>query len=1314
MLPHVETVLSYTFSTLHGLYYHSLLFSDSASYYNSKGNWALSVERATRARQISEEHFKEDLHVTRYCAEIVMILAQRNLGNIKEAEEIARALLARARKSSSDDESRKTKATALLGQILVAGGKYSEAERFIREALHMQEKHLDKADERVLSSLANLAHVLTEMCKFTAGCQTMETLVERARKIKGPTHSLTLLFMNNYGTFLNQSDRPEEAEQVLHEALQTRTMLFSENHPDTIQTMANYALALMLQGKIAEAEHWTDKALALTKENSLEGQTSFQIHHNKGFILKEKDQVHEAKKCLEEAVRVRKQHLGAVHPTTILSILTLSQCEIRIGNLQAAEENLGHVHQEFKSQLGEDHLYTLLALSTMSLLRLKQGRKTESVALATDCLTRSQQALGPEHSITIQYQSALAHSLYCSDQLVPAIECITEATATASRIYPHRLELHPSLQTKRALILGDMPGKYEDAASAYQGLIAQYDKTYKKCRSEVVWARRNYARVLCKLGRCQEAETLSRSNVDVCKDSVGMKSLVTCVALEGLAYVLSQAPLLSSNVSNCSSLEQEQSLSPSHILKLQQDREARLHESLEIRESVLSIKKELQGEDGEPALRAASGIAYIFKQQGEDEKALKWFQNIRARRQDLLGPEHPETLTSAHEEADLLRTLSRYEEAEFLSRKVWLKRKNTLGADDPDTMSSKNNFALCLRNIEKPEEARQLDQELYEDKIRIFGNESLETIHTMNNLAMDYYDLQSFGKAEELLHKVVEFRRKNLGTAEQYTLLSISNLGLVLQEKGNLSAAEALFREVFTDNTQLYGLTQHSTVESRNKLSTCLQKQSKNDEAIHQLESSLSCLRNELGPIHFRTISAMKLLASSQYLCKEFSQAESTYRELLDMSQGIHQPRLKARLETFGEFAAVLKALEKFPEAEKSCRRAFKGRQVILGIDHKDTLFSAWSLIDCLITQKKFSEAEPLCHETISLREATVGKYHRQTVYVLLQLANIFFGQGRRTENFRQLETVLERIEGNKGELMSMHRPALQNLINAHYSAASWTLARRYLEQYIKLQEDTYGSDSAEAGAVLLQLGTLEFDLADFYQSATHYRKVKEIYESLKKTVDDEYLRVITSLSEILLKLDERKTARVLCDQAIELDGNLSSLSSSASSTPPPKSRPLVYFSSRGRIARILFSLGRLAESETFASTVIDQGSKTLPSNDIAIFNSRRTLARIMARTSGRESEGLILMREVFFKYVEDWTKGVRVTSDTAVFLGEMCGQMRKFWEGEIVLRGAWRKLRRLFGEQHAWTVTARREYILLLARAYLDPRKGKKEESGL
>ena len=137
LMPHVDVVLAYEFSSPTSLEHQSLFFSDNARYFNSRGNWALSLERALEALRISITHFSVDFHITRFKAEICIVLAHESLGNNKQAETLARSLATSARQSYLDDDRKTMGAIDLLGRVLASCGKYKEAEAATREALRL-------------------------------------------------------------------------------------------------------------------------------------------------------------------------------------------------------------------------------------------------------------------------------------------------------------------------------------------------------------------------------------------------------------------------------------------------------------------------------------------------------------------------------------------------------------------------------------------------------------------------------------------------------------------------------------------------------------------------------------------------------------------------------------------------------------------------------------------------------------------------------------------------------------------------------------------------------------------------------------------------------------------------------------------------------------------------------------------------------------------------------------------------------------------------------------------------------------------------
>ena len=63
----------------------------------------------------------------------------------------------------------------------------------------------------------------------------------------------------------------------------------------------------------------------------------------------------------------------------------------------------------------------------------------------------------------------------------------------------------------------------------------------------------------------------------------------------------------------------------------------------------------------------------------------------------MLGPEHPDTLTSVDNLAGLYKAQGRYSEAEPLFRRALAGWERVLGQEHPDTLTSVNNLAASMR-----------------------------------------------------------------------------------------------------------------------------------------------------------------------------------------------------------------------------------------------------------------------------------------------------------------------------------------------------------------------------------------------------------------------------------------------------------------------------------------------------------------------------------------------------------------------------------------------------------------------------------------
>jgi hypothetical protein len=101
-------------------------------------------------------------------------------------------------------------------------------------------------------------------------------------------------------------------------------------------------------------------------------------------------------------------------------------------------------------------------------------------------------------------------------------------------------------------------------------------------------------------------------------------------------------------------------------------------------------------------------LAADLRELGELQAARDLEQDILDRRRRALGPDHPDTLTSATGLAADLRQLGDVEAARALDQDTLVRRRRVLGEDHPDTVASASNLAADLRELgETPKLGRQ-------------------------------------------------------------------------------------------------------------------------------------------------------------------------------------------------------------------------------------------------------------------------------------------------------------------------------------------------------------------------------------------------------------------------------------------------------------------------------------------------------------------------------------------------------------------------------------------------------------------------------
>jgi len=201
--------------------------------------------------------------------------------------------------------------------------------------------------------------------------------------------------------------------------------------------------------------------------------------------------------------------------------------------------------------------------------------------------------------------------------------------------------------------------------------------------------------------------------------------------------------------------------------------------------------EQLLGADHPDTLTACTNLAYAYRAAGRLAEALSLYERTLADREQVLGDTHPSTLTSRNNLADAYQAAGRQAEAIPLYERTLADREQLLGDTHPSTLASRNNLAYAYRAAGRQAEAIPLYERTLADSEQVLGDTHPHTLASRNNLASAY---QAGRQAEAipLLERTLADSEQVLGDTHPSTLTSRNNLASAYQDAGRLAEAERL------------------------------------------------------------------------------------------------------------------------------------------------------------------------------------------------------------------------------------------------------------------------------------------------------------------------------------------------------------------------------------------------------------------------------------------------------------------------------------------------------------------------------------------
>ncbi|EHK17779.1 uncharacterized protein TRIVIDRAFT_214185 [Trichoderma virens Gv29-8] len=316
--------------------------------------------------------------------------------------------------------------------------------------------------------------------------------------------------LSSVGSSLHLLGKYRESEAMHRQSFMLRKMLLGEEHPSTLATMGDMAVALRCQGNYKEAEASHRQALS-GREKVLgeEHPSTLMSLNNLALVLRDQARYKEAEVLFRQALCGRKEVLGAENPDTLASINYLAVSLLDQGKHKEAKELFQEALRGRERVLGETHSDTLSSVNNMARVLRYQGRYKEAEALHRRALNGRIKTLGEDHPETLGSMNNLALVLRDQSNYTEAEALFRRALDGKSKLLG-KTHIYTLLTMSNLAVVLRGQHKNSEAEALLRLVLEEGEKTLGKDHPDTLTAVSNLAVVLRSQRKYQEAEALSR------------------------------------------------------------------------------------------------------------------------------------------------------------------------------------------------------------------------------------------------------------------------------------------------------------------------------------------------------------------------------------------------------------------------------------------------------------------------------------------------------------------------------------------------------------------------------------------------------------------------------------------------------------------------------------------------------------------------------------------------------------------------------------------------------------------------------------
>jgi tetratricopeptide (TPR) repeat protein len=178
-------------------------------------------------------------------------------------------------------------------------------------------------------------------------------------------------------------------------------------------------------------------------------------------------------------------------------------------------------------------------------------------------------------------------------------------------------------------------------------------------------------------------------------------------------------------------------------------------------------------------LAAHERLARTYLGAGQFSEAVEAYRQVLARREVILGPEHPQTIATCGALASACQASGLFKEAITLAEQALASSERVLGPDHADTLAARAGLAAAYQGAKKVKASVALYERTLSERERVQGSDHPDTINARGDLAAAYHSAGWLGYAVSEYERTLAACKRVYGPDHRLTRAARDDLNAV-------------------------------------------------------------------------------------------------------------------------------------------------------------------------------------------------------------------------------------------------------------------------------------------------------------------------------------------------------------------------------------------------------------------------------------------------------------------------------------------------------------------------------------------------------